>query len=108
MKRHPYRIATLISLAWAFAGFAGGSYETLAQSAQPATDVTFTKHIAPILQRSCQHCHNPAGGAPMSLITYEQVRPYAREIKRRTALRYAAWSRDAMPPWFLERNVGIQ
>src|SRR5712692_4235200 len=70
--------------------------------------VTFTKDIAPILQRSCQRCHRPDSVAPMSLLTYEQVRPYAREIKRRTALRDAPWSRGVMPPWFLERNIGIQ
>jgi hypothetical protein len=70
--------------------------------------VSFHKDIEPILQRSCQRCHNPNSVAPMSLITYEQVRPYAREIKRRTALRHAPWSRNAMPPWFLETTIGIQ
>src|SRR5476649_2625147 len=70
--------------------------------------VSFHKDIEPILQRSCERCHSPNSVAPMSLITYEQVRPYAREIKRRVALRHAPWSRGAMPPWFLETNVGIQ
>src|SRR5262249_29233105 len=46
--------------------------------------------------------------APMSLLTYAQVRPYAREMKRRTALRHAPWSHGAMPPWFLDPNIGIQ
>jgi mono/diheme cytochrome c family protein len=105
MKRHPYRIAALVSLAWAFAGFAGGSYETAAQSAPPASDVTFTKHIAPILQRSCQRCHRPDGGAPMPLVTYEQARPWARSIKNRTGLGPHA---GVMPPWFVEKNIGIQ
>ena len=64
--------------------------------------VTFTKDIAPILQRSCQNCHRPNGGlAPMSLTTYDEVRPWARAIKLRTAKR-------EMPPWFIEKNVGIQ
>ena len=49
-------------------------------------DVTFTKHIAPILQRSCQNCHRPDGVAPMSLVTYEEVRPWARAIKQRTGI----------------------
>jgi len=40
--------------------------------------VTFTKHIAPILQRSCENCHRPDGVAPMSLVTYEDVRPWAQ------------------------------
>jgi len=79
-----------------------------AQTAATASQVTFHKDVEPILQRSCQRCHNPNSLAPMSLLTYAQARPYAREMKRRTALRNAAWSRGAMPPWFLERNIGIQ
>ena len=75
-----------------------------AQTSAPA-DVTFTKDIAPILQRSCQQCHNPDGGAPMSLRTYEEVRPYARAIKARTSIGPRA---GVMPPWFVERNIGIQ
>ena len=75
------------------------SWPAAAQSAKPP--VTFTKDILPILQRSCQNCHRPDSIAPMSLLTYEQVRPYARSIKQKTAARQ-------MPPWYLERNVGIQ
>ena len=68
-------------------------------------NITFAKDIAPILQRSCQECHRPASVAPMSLLTYEEVRPWARAIKMRTALRN---QRGAMPPWFLEKDLGIQ
>ena len=75
-------------------------------AAQP--EFTFHKNIEPILQRSCQRCHNPNSVAPMSLLTYEQVRPFARAMKTRTALARAPWARDAMPPWFLEKTVGIQ
>src|SRR5712692_1833232 len=70
--------------------------------------VTFTKDIAPILQRSCQQCHRPDSIAPMSLLTYEQVRPFARAIKQRTQLAYVPGMRGVMPPWLLERNIGIQ
>jgi hypothetical protein len=73
-----------------------------------ARQVTFTKDIAPILQRSCQRCHRPDSVAPMSLITYEQARPYARAMKQRTALARSQYGRGAMPPWFLEKNIGIQ
>ena len=76
-----------------------------AQSTEPSSAVTFTKDVAPILQRSCQRCHRPNSVAPMSLITYEEVRPWARSIKARTGLR---WQRGAMPPWFIEKNIGIQ
>ena len=71
----------------------------------PAADVTFTKHIAPILQRSCQRCHRPDGGAPMPLITYEQVRPWARVDQDAHRPRPRA---GVMPPWFVEKNIGIQ
>ena len=75
--------------------------------AQPAAhdDVTFTKDIAPILQRSCQKCHRPNSLAPMSLITYEEVRPWARSIKQRTGLRNRM---GVMPPWYIEKDIGIQ
>jgi hypothetical protein len=75
------------------------------QSTEASNNVTFTKDIAPILQRSCQRCHRPNSVAPMSLITYEEVRPWARSIKTRTGLR---WQRGAMPPWFVEKGIGIQ
>jgi hypothetical protein len=74
--------------------------------AQTQTDeVTFSKDIAPILQRSCQNCHRPDSIAPMSLLTYEEVRPWARSIKQRTALRHR---RGVMPPSFIEKGIGIQ
>jgi hypothetical protein len=72
-------------------------------SAQP--EITFTKDIAPILQRSCQNCHRPGQVAPMSLLTYEEARPWARSMKARTAIRDKA---GAMPPWYIEKNIGIQ
>ena len=70
-------------------------------AAQPEHDVTFTRDVAPILQRSCESCHRPRGGAPMNLITYQEVRPWARAIKARTESR-------EMPPWFIDKNIGIQ
>ena len=63
--------------------------------------VTFTKDVLPILQRSCQGCHRPGAIAPMSLVTYEDVRPWARSIKRNVETR-------EMPPWYIDRRIGIQ
>ena len=76
-----------------------------AGQAEPREQVTFTKDIAPILQRSCQRCHRPDSLAPMSLIDYEEVRPWARSMKHRTGLRDKP---GAMPPWYVEKDVGIQ
>ena len=68
-------------------------------------EVTFAKDIAPILQRSCQNCHRPDGAAPMSFMTYEETRPWAQAIKLRTAIRDRM---GAMPPWYVEKDIGIQ
>jgi hypothetical protein len=79
-----------------------------ATSAQPSSapaQVTYTKDIAPILQRSCENCHRVDGAGPMSLTTYEEVRPWARAIKQRTSIGPHA---GVMPPWYMEKNIGIQ
>jgi hypothetical protein len=77
----------------------------IAQSPTTAADVTYTKDVAPILQRSCENCHRANGVAPMSLSNYEQVRPWARAIKSRTGMGPRA---GLMPPWYVEKNLGIQ
>src|ERR1700704_6205380 len=98
------RILGLLSLL--LAALLAATVGTIAQApATPTGDVTFTKDIAPILQRSCQECHHADGGAPMSLVTYEEARPWAKAMKSRTALRS---QRGAMPPFFVEKNIGIQ
>lgn len=101
-------LAAAIGVAGVLSG--GSSVDVRAQQAQmpdaaPANGPTFTKDIAPILQRSCQNCHRPNGAAPMSLMTYEETRPWARSIKLRTGIGPKA---GVMPPWYVERNVGIQ
>ena len=73
--------------------------------AQEGGEVTFSRDITPILQRSCQQCHNPNGGAPMSLVTYDEVRPYASRMARRTGIRDRM---GALPPWYVEKDIGIQ
>jgi hypothetical protein len=79
---------------------------SLAAFAQtPPVEITFTKDIAPILQRSCQSCHRPDSVAPMPLISYEDARPWAKAMKERTLLRNR---QGVMPPWYIEKNVGIQ
>jgi hypothetical protein len=67
----------------------------------PAKQVTFSKDVAPIFQAKCQECHQPNSIAPMSLITYQEARPWARSIKERVASRQ-------MPPWHIDRSVGVQ
>jgi len=63
--------------------------------------VTFTKDVAPIFQAKCEECHRPGTGAPMSLRTFDETRPWAKSIKQRVISRN-------MPPWHLDKTVGIQ
>jgi hypothetical protein len=87
--------------------FAVAGLMTGAAAMAAGTDAipTFSKDIAPVLQRSCQNCHNEQGLAPMSLTTYKEVRPWAKAIKERTSLRD---KRGTMPPWYAEKDIGIQ
>ena len=67
-------------------------------SISPSPQITFTKDIAPILQRSCQNCHRAENMAPMPLLTYKDARPWARSIKNKVIQR-------EMPPWFIDKTV---
>ena len=71
-----------------------------AQTPVPIGQATFTKDVAPILQRSCVTCHRPGEMAPMSLMTYEEARPWARAIKTRV-------TSHEMPPFHIDKSIGI-
>src|SRR5262249_51923805 len=68
-------------------------------TAAKATPVTFNKEVLPILQKNCQSCHRPGQIAPMSLLTYQEVRPWAKAMK-------AAVVMKKMPPWFADPQFG--
>src|SRR5579862_3575303 len=70
-------------------------------SAARAADapVTFSKDVAPIFYKHCAECHRPTMFAPMSLLSYESARPYARSIKTRVAA-------GTMPPWGADPKFG--
>src|SRR5262249_34159895 len=101
----PGRLAGLAVLGVAATGALVTPIRIVGQATAAKPPVTFTRDIAPILQRSCQNCHRPDSIAPMSLITYEDARPYAASIKRRTGIR---WRQGTMPPWYIEKDIGIQ
>jgi hypothetical protein len=63
--------------------------------------VTFSKDVAPIFQEKCQDCHRKGTVAPMSLITYEEARPWAKAIKDRVVARQ-------MPPWHIDQTIGVR
>ena len=104
--RRPAPVALLALSGFAMAAVLFSPARLAGQApAKPQAQVTFAKDIAPILQRSCQTCHRPSALAPMSLLTYEDARPYAASIKRRTAIRNR---QGTMPPWYIEKDLGIQ
>jgi hypothetical protein len=65
-----------------------------------APSPTFTHDVAPILMAHCVSCHRSGGSAPMSLLTFDQVRPWARSIKARVIAR-------EMPPWHADPQFGV-
>ena len=75
--------------------FSGGRVNAQSRTATP----TFTKDVAPVFYKNCVSCHRPTMFAPMSLITYDDVRPWARAIKQRVVAR-------EMPPWSADPKHG--
>jgi mono/diheme cytochrome c family protein len=87
---------------FALALVAASAPQAVAQQAGgDATPVTFARDVAPILQKNCQQCHQPGSIGPMSLTTFEEVRPWARAIKQKVVA-------GEMPPYRYDRHVGIQ
>jgi hypothetical protein len=74
------------------------SAAALAADNSPAP-VTFNKDVLPILQNNCQSCHRPNQIAPMSFLTYQDVRPWAQAMK-------SAVLTKKMPPWFADPKYG--
>lgn len=70
-----------------------------ASAASVPTQVTFYKDVLPVLENNCQTCHRPGEAAPMTFLSYESTRPWAKAIKS------AVLSRK-MPPWFADPHVG--
>src|SRR5438094_589213 len=96
-----FRAARLALLATATALATAATGASAQQTAPAPAQVTFTQDVAQILYRSCVRCHRPDEIAPMSLLTYNDARPWARAIKERVLKR-------EMPPWFLDKTIGIQ
>lgn len=92
------QVSKMFSAAALAAVFTFASWAKAADNA-PAGRVTFNKDVLPIFQKNCQACHRPGGAnftgmvAPMSLLTYEETRPWAKSIAVQVSSR-------AMPPWF--------
>jgi hypothetical protein len=63
------------------------------------SEVSFYKDVLPILQGRCQGCHRPGEAAPMSLLTYQNARPWAKAIRE-------AVLQHKMPPWSADPGLG--
>ncbi|MEO7145070.1 MAG: thiol-disulfide isomerase, partial [Bryobacteraceae bacterium] len=61
--------------------------------------VTYFRDVLPVLEKNCQGCHRPGEAAPMSFLTYDSTRPWAKAIKE------AVLSKK-MPPWFADPHFG--
>jgi hypothetical protein len=72
-----------------------------AWAAESNATPTFSKDVSKILQQKCQQCHQPNSIAPMSLITFQETRPWARSIRQRVITRQ-------MPPWHIDQSVGVR
>jgi hypothetical protein len=69
------------------------------QAAQASAAPTFSGDVAPIMYAKCVACHRPGEVAPMSLITFKDVRPWASSIRDKVTSR-------VMPPWHADRQYG--
>jgi len=79
--------------------FASYSNQQVSGDTKDKSSINFAKHIAPIFQNRCEECHRPGAVAPMSLMTYEEVRPWARAIKEKVITRQ-------MPPFHASGEIG--
>lgn len=88
MQRRLFRLISILAVGFAVLG-----------GARPEKPPTFYQDVLPILANRCQGCHRPGEVAPMSLLTYEEARPWAKAIRESVA-------RGSMPPWFADPSVG--
>ena len=79
--------------------FAMLSFALCGMSLASATEVTFTRDVAPIFYKRCVMCHHANDIAPMPLLTFEQARPWAKAILEAVRTR-------SMPPWHADPHFG--
>jgi mono/diheme cytochrome c family protein len=86
----PIVVVLMVASVWAAAP---------AASQDSARVLTFYKDVLPVLQKNCQSCHRPGQIGPFSMLTYKEVRPWAKAIKLAVASK-------KMPPWFADPRYG--
>src|SRR5688572_15735644 len=92
----------ILSVSLLCSGLAAGLFlvlsTTVASVNHPAA-VTYNKDVAAIIQKNCQACHRPGEVAPMSFMSFKEVRPWAKAIREKVVTRQ-------MPPWFADPKHG--
>jgi len=98
MKRSIFLIATSVALLLAcLITMTTSSAENISRVVN--NNVTFSKDVAPIFNKSCAGCHRPGEIAPMSLLTYKDARPWAKAIREKVVSKQ-------MPPWHADPRHG--
>ncbi len=101
MTRYRKLTAVLLSLAatLVFISSTGANDKEKTGNPKGHKSVTFNKDVAPILYNKCAECHRPSEAAPFSVLSYNDVRPWARSIKEKVINRQ-------MPPWHADPHTG--
>ena len=100
MNRRSSRVTVAVTLAWCAVLIARAGMVDEQYAPKPTAGVpTFTRDVAPILLKNCANCHRPGEIAPMPLLTYDQVRPWAKSIRDEVA-------DGTMPPWHADAPHG--
>jgi hypothetical protein len=97
MKHRPFLSAAALTLTVAIAAASGEPEQSVPRQTEGVP--TFARDVAPILYKNCTSCHRPGEIAPMSLLTYEDARPYAKSIRDEV-------SEGHMPPWHADAPHG--
>jgi tetratricopeptide (TPR) repeat protein len=95
--RRVLALAYFVALALCLSGRTIAKQQSPPQRAATPPPVTFNRHIAPILFRTCARCHRPGEAGPFSLLTYDDAKSHARQIATVTKRRF-------MPPWLPEQG----
>ncbi len=99
MKRRAYSLASLLLLAGAVFLLPTSQADTNSSKSAAGKNVTFSKDVAPIFFKNCAECHRPGEASPFSVLSYKDVRPWAKSIREKVVNR-------TMPPWHADPHVG--
>lgn len=99
MKRKFAILAVLLIGAVLILGSVMASNDAAKTKGKGNSAVTFNKDVAPILYGRCAECHRPGEAAPMSFLSYQEIRPWAKSIREVVVNR-------TMPPWLADPHVG--